>query len=155
MQWIRQLISYALTIGVILALVTIIPRCSRLRVAPEYNDIDKLETEQSLIADTGVHFSALAVGDPVAYRLGDQETTALALGWIAALPGDEVAISGKAVMVNGKKAAHGDSLDLPDRGPVMIPTGHCFVVSDHHLLDSVAYGPLPASAIRGHLRNLP
>ncbi len=155
MQWIRQLISYAITIGIIVALVNIVPRFARLRVAEGYNDIDKLEPERSLNADTGVAFGSLAIGDPIAYRLGDQDGKELCVGWIAAMPGDDVAIRDKAVMVNGKKAAGGPVEDAPPRASVMIPAGHCYVVSTHHLLDSVAYGPIPAAAIRARLSSLP
>jgi hypothetical protein len=157
MQWIRQLISYGLTLAAIIALVTVVPRCSRLRVEPEYNDIDKLNIDESITADSGASLASLAIGDAIAFRLGDQAggTGQLCLGWIAALPGDEVAISDQAVFVNGSKTTHGDLLTLPDRAPTMIPAGHCFVVSDHHQFDSLAYGPLPAAAICGKLRSLP
>lgn len=158
MQWIRQLISYALTLGAIIALVTIVPRCARLRVTPEYNDIDKLNVDESLNADTGVTLSGLAIGDAIAFQLGETKGDhdgGLSLGWVVALPGDEVSIQSKSVMVNGTKVAHGDPVTVPDRGPTMIPAGHCFVISDRHQFDSVAFGPLPAAALRGKLRNLP
>ena len=155
MEWIRQLLSYAITIAIIIALVVIVPRFARLRVAPNYNDIEHLVVEQSLNADTGVAFASLAIGDPIAYRLGDQEGKELCVGWIAALPGDEVAVRDKSVMVNGKKAGGGAVEDAPPRAPVMIPAGHCYVVSSFHQLDSVAYGPIPAAAIRARLSSLP
>lgn len=153
MQWIRQLLSFAITLGVIIALVTIVPRCARLRVTPEFNDIDKLNVDESLNADTGVKLSGLVIGDAIAFQVGTQ--AGLSLGWVVALPGDEVSILGKSVMVNGTKVAHGDPVPVPDRGPTMMPAGHCFVISDRHQFDSIAYGPLPAAAIRGKLRNLP
>lgn len=155
MEWIRKSLSYAITIGVIIALVTIVPRFARLRVADGYTDIDGLEVERSLNADTGVAFGSLAVGDPIAYRLSDQDGKNLCVGWIAAMPGDEVALRDKLVMVNGKKAVGGPIEDAPPRAPVMIPAGHCYVVSSHHQLDSVAYGPIPAAAIRARLSSLP
>ncbi len=157
MQWIRQFISYGLTLGAIIALVTIIPRCSRLRVTPEFTDIDKLNVDESLNADNGARLSSCAIGDAIAFQMGNSAGGAgeLSLGWIAAMPGDEVAIRDKAVFVNGSKTAHGDAVSLPDRAPTMVPAGHCFVISDHHQFDSLAYGPLPASALRGKLRNLP
>jgi len=155
MQWIRQLISYALTLGAIIALVTIVPRCARLRVTPEFNDIDKLNVDESLNADTGVKLSGLAIGDAIAFQVADKGDGGLALGWVAAMPGDEVSIQGKSVMVNGAKVAHGEQVTVPDRGPTMIPVGHCFVISDRHQFDSIAFGPLPAAALRGKLRNLP
>lgn len=155
MQWIRQLISYALTLGAIIALVTIVPRCARLRVTPEFSDIDKLNVDESLNADTGVTLSGLAIGDAIAFHVGDQDGSGLALGWVVAMPGDDVAIQGKRVMVNGAQVAHGDPVPVPDRGPTMMPAGHCFVISDRHQFDSIAFGPLPAAAIRGKLRNLP
>ena len=157
MQWIRQLLSYAITLGVIIALVTIVPRCARLRVTPEFNDIDKLNVDESLNADTGVKLSGLVIGDAIAFQVGTggEHEAGLSLGWVVALPGDEVSIIGKSVMVNGTKVAHGDPVPVPDRGPTMMPAGHCFVISDRHQFDSIAYGPLPAAAIRGKLRNLP
>ena len=165
MQWIRQLLSYAITLGVIIALVTIVPQCARLRVTPEFNDIDKINVDESLNADTGVKLSGLVIGDAIAFQIGTQAGTqagsggeheaGLSLGWVVALPGDEVSILGKSVMVNGTKVAHGEPVPVPDRGPTMVPAGHCFVISDRHQFDSIAYGPLPAAAIRGKLRNLP
>lgn len=155
MEWIRQLLSYAITIGVIVALVVIVPRFARLRVAEGYNDIEKLEPEHSLNADSGIAFGALAIGDPIAYRLGGEDGKEVCVGWIAALPGDEVSIRDKAVMVNGKKSLGGAVEEAPPRAPVMIPAGHCYVVSSHHLFDSVAYGPIPAAAIHARLFSLP
>lgn len=155
MPWLRQMISYAVTLAALVALVTIVPRCARLRVPPGYSDIATLDVDRSLTGDAGARFSDLAVGDGIAFRLGDQESLALCLGWVAALPGDTVAITNKFLMVNGAKSVHSQPLDMPDRAAVMIPLGHCFVLSDQHLFDSLAYGPLPAAALRAKLASLP
>jgi len=155
MQWIRQLLSYLVTLAAIIALVTIVPRCARLRVTPDYNDIEKINVDESLNADTGVTLTHLAIGDAIAFQVGDKTDGGISLGWVAAMPGDDVSISNKSLMVNGSKVAHGDPLTVPDRAAVMVPLGHFFVVSDRHQFDSVVYGPLPAAALRGKLRNLP
>lgn len=155
MIWLRQLISYLVTIGVILALVLIVPRFKRLHVDPEYRDIEHLEAEKGLNADQGFPFARLEAGDAIAYgRVGADNGEELSVGWIAAVPGDTVALRGGKVIARGK-AAQGTPVDQPDRAEVMVPAGHVFVVSSHHLFDSVANGFIPASAIRGKLGSLP
>lgn len=158
MIWLRQLVSYLITLGVIIALVLIVPRFARLRVDPGYNDIANLDVDQSLNADTGFAFARLEPGDAIAYgrsgASGEGGGEALCLGWIAGVPGDTVAIRGGKVIARGK-AAQGDPVDQPDRAEVMVPAGHVFVVSSHHQYDSVASGFIPAAAIRGKLGTLP
>lgn len=157
MQWLRQLISYAVTLALIIALVVVVPRFQRLRVDPEYRDIGHLDVDQSLNGDTGFSFARLAAGDPIAYNLpGPQDTKMLGVGWIAALPGQEVGISNRHVVVDGRPAKGGTLTSaVPDRPAVPVPSGHVFVVTDGHEVDSLTYGFIPAAAIRAKLANLP
>lgn len=157
MIWLRQLISYLVTLAVIIALVLIVPRFARLRVDPEYNDITGLNVDQSLNADKGFSFARLEPGDAIAYGrsgTGENHGEALCLGWIAGVPGDTVAIRGGKVIARGKTAP-GEPIDQLDRAEVMVPAGHVFVVSSNHQFDSVASGFIPAAAIRGKLGTLP
>ncbi len=158
MIWLRQLVSYLVTLAVVIALVLIVPRFARLRVDPEYNDIANLDVDRSLNADTGFSFARLEPGDAVAYgrsaAAGEGSGESLCLGWIAGIPGDLVAIRGGKVIARGKPAA-GEPVDQPDRPEVMVPAGHVFVVSSRHQFDSVASGFIPAAAIRGKLGSLP
>ena len=155
MIWLRQLISYLVTLGVIIALVTIVPRFKRLHVDPEYNDIEHLEAEKGLNADLGYPFARLEAGDAIAYgRAGGESGEVLSVGWIAGIPGDAVAIRGGKVIARGKPAP-GEAVNQPDRAEVMVPAGHVFVVSSRHQFDSLANGFIPASAIRGKLGSLP
>ena len=150
MNWLRTLISYGITLAIIIALVTIVPRFARQRVHPDYNDIANLEVDRSLSTDKGFAFNRLAKGDAIIYRIGDQDTNAVCIGWVAAVAGEEVAIVGGKV-IGGGKTAPGDVVDQPDRAPIRIPAGHVFVTSSRHQLDSLAYGPIPAAAYRGKI----
>jgi hypothetical protein len=154
MQWLRQLISYALTLALIVALVMIVPRFQRLRVDPGYGDIAHLDVDNSLNADAGFRFAQLTAGDPIAYEIPTAEGKTLAVGWIAAMPGQEVSIANQKILVDGR-AAKGEAVTQPDRAGVIVPRGHVFVVTDYHAADSVALGFLPAAAIRGKLASLP
>ena len=150
MNWLKTLISYGITLMVIIALVTIVPRFARQRVHPDYSDISHLDVQRSLNTDKGFAFDRLVKGDAIVYRLGDQDTHAVCIGWVAAVAGEEVALSGGKV-IGGGKLAPGDALDQPDRAPIQIPAGHVFVTSSRHRLDSLAYGPIPAAAYRGKI----
>jgi hypothetical protein len=150
MNWLRSLISYGITLGIIIALVTIVPRFSRQRVHPDYSDITNLAVDHSLSTDKGFAFSRLAKGDAIVYRLGNQETQAVCIGWVAAVAGEEVAVVGGKLIAGGK-AAPGEAIEQPDRAPILVPAGHVFVTSSRHQLDSLAYGPIPAAAYRGKI----
>jgi hypothetical protein len=150
MTWLHTLISYGITLAIIIALVTIVPRFARQRVQPNYSDITNLEVDRSLSTDKGFPFHRLVHGDAIIYRLGEQETNAVCIGWVAAVAGDEVALIGGKV-IGGGRPAPGEAVDQPDRAPIRIAAGHVFVTSSRHQLDSIAYGPIPAAAYRGKI----
>jgi hypothetical protein len=150
MAWIRRLISFALTLGIILGLLIYAPRWRVDHLAPDFTDIDGLDPEARFVSDRGVPFAALAAGDAILFRSGAH----LAVGWVAAVAGDAVAIRGQQVMVGGKPA-RGGPVARPDTPEVVVPQGRLYVVSDRHLTDSVANGFLPAVAYLGTLRSLP
>ena len=158
MNWLRQLINYAVSLAVIIALVTIVPRFVRLGVDPGYTDIENLEVGRSYNADRGFSFNGLSGGDAIAYRIGGTEINGLCLGWVGGVPGDIVSIANGKILVNGKQAAKGGIMQgrvSRDRGPVPVPAGHVFVLTSFHQFDSLAYGFIPASAIAGKLGALP
>ncbi len=155
MSWIRPLLSYALTLAVITALVLIVPRFLRLQVPAGGADIARLEPGTGLNADCGFPFARLAAGDPIAFRTGGAADGDLGVGWVAAVAGDEVAVTGGRVQVGGRPAANGAAVTLADRAPVVVPAGCVFVLSDHHRSDSLALGFIPAAAYRAKLTALP
>lgn len=128
---------------------------SRVQVPSGYSDVDKLSEFTSYRMDQTVAFDAWRPGDAACWRLGPDEERAVNLGWIAALPGDLVQVRDGRLQVNGQVCPQGEVIPLPDCGPIRIPDRHLFVISDRHQGDSIARGPLPASALRGRLGSLP
>lgn len=148
-------LTYACLIALLVAAAMVIPRCQRVRPGDDYRDIENLDTTESIALDTTVRLHAYDRGDAVCYQLGDDEPLDRLFGWVAGRPGDEVAIVGGALIVNGEAAAHGGSLNLPAAGPIRVPTDHLFIVSDRHRFDSIAHGPIPGRALRGRVADLP
>ena len=154
MIWIRHLIRFAITVGIGLGLLLYAPRWQREHLATDFNDIDRFAPEAGFFSDHGVPFPALKPGDAILFRGADRSGTRLAVGWVAAVAGDAVAIRGKQVVVGGK-AVHGGPVERPDTPAVVVPEGRIYVVSDRHQTDSVANGFLPAVAYIGKLGGLP
>ncbi len=128
---------------------------ARITVPLGYTDVRDLPEFTSYRADQTVHFANYQVGDGVCYRLGAHEDLIVNFGWVAGLPGDSVAISNGQLFINGKTAVRGDAISIPDCGPIPIPRDHLFIVSDQHQRDSIRYGAVPASALRGRIGELP
>ncbi len=154
MAGIRHFIRFSLTLGIVLGLLIYAPRWQREHLAAGFNDIDRFAPEAAFFTDGGVPFQALKPGDAILFRGGDRTGAQLAVGWVAAVAGDEVAIRGKQIVVGGKPA-RGGPVERPDTPAVVVPEGRIYVVSDRHQTDSVANGFLPAVAYIGKLGSLP
>jgi hypothetical protein len=155
MNVLRQAIFYLILIAAFYGAVLAIKSWSRVQVPLGYRDVDNLEEYASYRLDQTVAFSSWRPGDPVCWRLGPDDARAVHFGWVAALPGDAVAVRAGALEINGQPYSRGLAIRMPDCGPVCVPANHLFVVSDRHLHDSIAVGPLPATALRGRLGSLP
>ncbi len=155
MDVLRQAMLYVVLVGLFWGSVLAMKSLSRVQVPSGYSDVDKLSEFSSYRMDQTVTLEAWHPGDAACWRLGPDEERAVNLGWIAALPGDLVQVRAGRLQVNGQACPQGDLILLPDCGPIRVPARHLFVISDRHQGDSIAHGPLPASALRGRLGSLP
>jgi hypothetical protein len=155
MDFLKQLLGYALLVALFWGTVVVVKKMSRVQVPSGYSDVAGLAEYTSYRVDETVTLRQYRAGDPVCYRLGNDADRAVTFAWIAGLPGDEIAIAHNVVTVNGKPAGHGSDVQRPDAGPLRVPANHVYVLSDSHQLDSVAYGPIPAVGLRGRLGSLP
>ena len=155
MDTLKQALLYAILIGVFWAVVVGIKRFSHVHVPAGYNDVSNLEEFAYFRVDRTVTLPQLHVDDPICYRIDSSEDHAVNFGWIAALPGDDLAVVHGAVMVNGTACARCGRMTLPDIASLRIPAHHVWVVTDQHIADSFAIGPIPEQAIQGRLASLP
>jgi hypothetical protein len=156
MDFLKQAIMYIVLAAAFWGTIAVVKALSRVQVPSGYSDVDNLEEYASYRVDRNVGIRQLRAGDPISYRLGKAHDHEVYFGWVAGVPGDDVAIAKGEVTVNGKAVGHGDKLaSAPDCGPLRVPANHVFVVSDHHDSDSLACGPIPAVAIHGRLGSLP
>jgi hypothetical protein len=151
----RQAMTYIILILLFWGVVLAIKAFSRVQVPSGYSDIANVNEFTSYRVDQTVTLSAWRPSDVACWRLGADADRAVNFGWIAALPGDQIQVHDGHLEVNGHVCPHGDVIALPDCGPVRIPDGHFYVVSDRHQNDSVAHGPLPISALRGRVGTFP
>lgn len=155
MDFLKQLLWYALIVGIFWGTVVVVKKISRVQVPSGYNDVNGLSEYTSYRIDETVTLRGYRTGDPVCYRLGNDADRAVTFAWIAGLPGDEIAIAQGVLTVNGKPAGRGAETQLPNAGPLRVPANHVYVVSDNHQQDSLAAGPIPTAALRGRLGALP
>lgn len=151
----RQALWYAILVAAFYGVVLAMKALSRVQVPTGYGDVANLVEYTSYRLDQTVAFGSWKPGDALCWRLGPDSEQAVNFGWIAALPGDRVQVRDGHLEVNGQRTPKGDVIMLPDCGPVRVPAQHLFVINDRHQGDSIAVGPLPASALRGRLGSLP
>ena len=155
MDFLKQLLGYALLVAIFWGTVVLVKKISRVQVPNGYADINGLTEYTSYRLDETVTLRQYRTGDPVCYRMGNDSDRAVTFAWIAGLPGDEVAIAQGILTVNGKPVGRGSETQSPNAGPLRVPANHVYVVSDNHQQDSVAAGPIPLAALRGRLGSLP
>jgi type IV secretory pathway protease TraF len=155
MDYVWQWVSYAFIIAILVGVSLVVSRCDRAQPGEGYDDIDGFSIADSKAIDASANVDRLERGQAICYRLGSESPMIAVFGWVAALPGDEVALRGGWLVVNGQPCKRGDSIPLPACAPIRVPRDHVMVLSDHHRFDSVAYGPIPAGAIRGRVASVP
>ena len=155
MDVLRQAMMYAILVAAFYGVVLAMKALSRVQVPSGYSDVENLAEYTSYRLDQTVAFNGWKPGDALCWRLGPEAERAVNFGWVAALPGDRVQIRDGHLEVNGQRNPRGEAIRLPDCGPVRVPDRHLFVINDRHQGDSIAVGPLPASALRGRLGSLP
>ncbi len=124
----------------------------RAAVTGPYNDLEGIEAGSSYALEPG---AILAPGDAVCYRVGTEEKLRTCFAWVAGTEGARIEVRGGTLLVDGAASRWKPPTDFPDAGPLSVPTGHIFVVSLRHRLDSFAYGPIPLAAVRGRLTGFP
>ena len=147
--------TYVILVLVFWGAVLAMKSFSRVQVPMGYSDVANLAEFSSYRVDQTVTLTAWRPGDAACWRLGADADRAINFGWIAALPGDQIHLRDGHLEINGQRCPHGDTIELPDCGPMRVPDRHFYVISDRHQNDSVAHGPLPISALRGRLEALP
>jgi len=151
MDVIKQWLTYAAMIAVVWGVLWLTPQCTRVHAATDFDDVDGIEMGKTWSLDKRATPALLKTGDAVCWRLGTDAELQVQLGWVAGVPGDRIAVVKGEVTVNGKAVAHGYKIEDVELPTVVVPADHVYVVSSGHKYDSVAYGPLPAVAIRGRL----
>jgi hypothetical protein len=124
----------------------------RAVVTSAYNDMDGIEAGRSYALEPG---ASLGGGDVVCYRVGPDERQQTCFAWVAGTEGMRIEVRGGALLVDGAASRFKPPTDLPDAGPLTVPAGHLFVVSQRHRLDSFAHGPIPLAAVRGRVAGFP
>lgn len=155
MDFLKQLLTYAILAAVFWGTVVAVKKMSRVQVPSGYTDVNGLTEYTSYRVDETVTLRQYRSGDPVCYRLGANDDRAINFAWIAGLPGDEIAIAKGTLTVNGAAFSRGIEIMQSDAGPLRVPANHVYVVSDNHQQDSLTAGPIPAAALRGRLGSLP
>jgi hypothetical protein len=155
MELFRQAVLYLVLVGAFYGGVLAMKSLARVQVPSGYNDVRDLVEYGSYRVDGTVPLTGWRPGDAVCWRLGPDADQAVNFGWIAGLPGDRVQVQGGHLVVNGHPFQRGETILLPDCGPVVVPASHVFVLNDRHQGDSIGQGPLPVSALRGRLESLP
>jgi|GEM_PF-3001286 len=156
LEWIKQLLIYALLIGGVIGAVIFVPKMfSKVAVSEGYNDIPGIEQTSDYGLDPSVTLAQLRVGDGIAWRLPSGASEDVGLGWFAGGPGDVVEINAEGkLLVNGTAFARPGLIPLPP-SRLVVPAGYFFAVTALHQLDSIAHGPFAQAILRGRVRGLP
>jgi signal peptidase I len=97
--------------------------------------------------------SAISRGDIIAFERGRGDDARIFLKRVIALPGETVAISNGAVMVQGQPLleTYDRISDNSNMSAVSVPAGTVFVLGDNRAEsdDSRSFGPIPQSSIIG------
>lgn len=148
--------GYALMLIIIYLVWTYLPQFSYASVSSNYHDMKpNIKPYDNVRFDATVNVDRLQRGDLVIFKLGDSTEKRSMFGWVAARPGERVEIRDTKVLVNGVGVEQGGKVwrAIGDRAPVMVPRDHVYLLSVGHVFDSIAYGPVPASAVRGRVES--
>jgi hypothetical protein len=155
MDIIKYWVGYGLLIAALWAAITYIPRFQRATPEYGYQDIAGLERYASGKVVDAERLTRLKVGDAVCFSTGSKKEFQVLFGWVAAMPGQVVALQNQKVIVDGKPTAtpH-DAMSVPDLPGSVVPRGHVFIISTSHQYDSIANGMIPLGALRGTVDDL-
>ncbi len=153
MIWaLRTLLWFSVLAVALVAVARWLPAyLNRVQVPPDFEDIG------GLTPMTGVWLTPppYLAGDVIAYRIGDGPED-VSFGFVAALPGNEVRITGGELLVDGNEAANwkewGGYRGIHDVGPLTIPANHLYVISRQHMHDSLSQGAIGPDVIIGKVR---
>ncbi|MBA3685433.1 MAG: S26 family signal peptidase [Planctomycetes bacterium] len=154
---IKSLAFYALLLALILGCAWMVPRFfTTVAIPAGYVEIDGLQELASKRIDKTAKIGNYARGQGVCYRLGSDSSAEARFAYVAALPGDQIAVRDGKLVVNGTVFARApaDHL-LSTAGPTVVPAGHLFVVTNTHESDSFRQGPIPAAALYGRIEEFP
>jgi hypothetical protein len=148
----RTLVWFSLVaVGLVLLARWLPAYLNRAQVPPDFDDIAGL-TPMSGVWLTAPPFLA---GDVVAFRTGDGPED-ISFGFVAALPGNEVRITGSTLQVDGTEPSNWKTWagyhELAEVGPLAIPANHLYVISTQHQRDSLSQGVIGPDVILGKVR---
>jgi hypothetical protein len=148
---IRTYLGLAIAIAAVCAAAAWVPGLvQRVQVPAGYGDHADLQPFSGRWLAPGPY----GIGDLVAYRYGVREGD-VGFGRVVALAGEGVRIERGVVMASGADAGFGavpGLRRLPSVGPMIVPAGHVYVLSDHHGRDSSALGPIAPGMLLGRVR---
>jgi len=156
LEWIKQLLVYALLIGGVIVAVIFVPKMfSKIAISEGYSDIPGIEQTSDFSLDPSVTLAQLRFGDGIAWRLPGGGGEDVGLGWFAGGPGDVVEVTAEGnLLVNDVAFARAGMIPLPP-ARLVVPNGHFFAITTYHRLDSIAHGPFAQAVLRGRVRGLP
>ncbi len=163
MNFVRYLTTWfstALLLGIVVAVIYTIPKCGRVTAPGGVQDIKLISEYDNKSLDSSVPIRALKQEDIICYKLGEKEKERAHFGYVAARPGQTVEVKEGKVSGRLKPKIFVDGKEYPgiitwdwtgNIGPIVVPAGHVFVLSDRNRNDSFDYGPIPAEAYRGRV----
>lgn len=147
---IRGQLPWVILIALVVAGMVLVPKLARATPDVDYDDFHDVDLRQSLSVDASVTLRQYRSGDILMYRTEAEGTGSVCLAYVAALPGEEVAIRDGVLLVNDRAVdLTGLPRGLPDRATVAVPRDHLWVVSHGHDFDSFACGPIPLGVVLG------
>jgi len=133
------------------------------RVIPDhgYRDVIGIPEDETSPVDGTIGIPRLQRGDLIAYRTSSETGSKLAFGYVLGLPGEVISHTAKrseeepaTMSANDREAQGGTMPGYPaDVAMLPVPLNHVYVLSDRHLMDSIAYGPIPGEFIIGRMKD--
>ncbi len=127
---------------------------SQVTVPSNYREIQALSGRDAVRLNPQIGLPQLRSGDLISFRLGGDGDRQEAFGYVAGLPGDQVAIDDEGrLLVNDTVFAMGSPVHHASARPaIIIPAEHIYVWTDMHQQDSLRLGPIPAQMLIGRER---
>jgi signal peptidase I len=155
MNWLALLRTLGIYAAVIIALswgIAQIPRCSRAVANHDYRDVTAVPAFEGRWYDGTVTIEQLRRDDLIVFTRGTEQSVRYLFAYVGGLPGDQVEVRDGNLLINGRSVERGAlGKQNPDRLPFIVPAGHVYILSDAHIHDSIAHGPLPRAALLGRV----